>query len=186
VIVTGEADAAEAEALRSLGGQRWDAREWARTLRGLEIDEAALLPGSDESGEELVRFHIARRLTPHVRHRHKYLEVPVAEGLGFRFHRDGEATGQTARSLQEWLEVLERAPDHTFDRHLERGDFSRWVAHVFADEDLAAELRRIEEDWRAGRAIRPHDRMVRAVRARYSEAQPSAVGSQPQAAARPA
>jgi len=186
VIVTGEADPAEAEALRSLGGQRWEPGEWARTLSGLEIDEAALLPGSEESGEELVRFRIARRLTPHVRHRHKYLEVPVDAGRAFRFQRDGEATGQTARSLQEWLEVLERAPDHTFDRHLERGDFSRWVAHVFADEDLAAELRRIEEDWRAGRAVRPHDRMVRAVRSRYSDARPCAAGPGPETAARPA
>jgi hydroxymethylpyrimidine pyrophosphatase-like HAD family hydrolase len=169
VIVTGEDDPSEAEALRSLCGQRWDPAEWAGTLRGLEIDEAALLPGSEESGEELVRFRIGRRLTPHVRHRHKYLEVPVPEDAAFRFHRDGEATGQSARSLQEWLEVLERAPDHTFDHHLERGDFSRWVAHVFADAELAEELRRIEEDWRAGRAIRPHDRMVRAVRRRYRE-----------------
>jgi hypothetical protein len=176
VVVTGESDPQEAEALRQLTGQAWDRAEWARTLRSLELDEAALLPGSEESGGDLVRFRIGRRLTPHVRHRHKYLEVPVPVDTAFRFHRDGEATGQVARSLQEWIETLERAPDHTFDHHLERGDFSRWVEHVFADEELAAAVRHVEQDWRAGRVDRPHDRIVRAVRARYGPAQPCLVG----------
>jgi len=167
VIVTGERDEAEAEALRRIAGRDWDAQDWARSLRSLAIDEAALLPGSEESGRALLRFRIARRLTPHVRHKHKYLEVPVAEGSAFLFHRDGQATGQQALSLQQLIDVLERAPDHTFDHHLERSDFSRWIEHVFADAELADEVRRIEEDWRAGRSDRPHDHIVRAVRARY-------------------
>jgi hypothetical protein len=183
VIVTGESDPDEAEALRRFAGQAWDPAEWARVLRSLELDEAALLPGSEESGADLVRFRIGRRLTPHVRHRHKYLEVPVAEDVAFRFHRDGEATGQVAHSLAEWIETLERAPDHTFDHHLERGDFSRWIAHVFADDELAAAVGQIEADWRAGRVDRPHDRIARAVRARYSEAEPSLVAPGPEAPA---
>jgi hypothetical protein len=168
VVVTGERDPVEAEALRRLGGSEHEPADWARMLGELGIDEAVLLPGA-EGPEGVQRFRIARRLTPHVRHKHKYLELPVPEGSAFLFHRNGEATGQRALSLKELVEVLVRAPDHVFDRHLERGDFSRWIKDVFSDAELAAEVRSIEGDWRAGRADRAHDRIARAVRERYAE-----------------
>ena len=43
---------------------------------------------TDEAGAELRRFIIGERLTPHVRHRQKYVDVPVSDSLAFVFGSD--------------------------------------------------------------------------------------------------
>jgi len=43
------------------------------------VNEAALLPGPEESHGEIRRFRLAPRLTAHVRHQAKYLDMPVSE-----------------------------------------------------------------------------------------------------------
>ncbi len=168
VLVTGESDESELAMLHELAGKGWSRPGWARMLRSLDVEEALLLPGSEESGDRVVPFRIAARLTPHVRHRHKYVEMPVAGRLSFVFERDGRPTGERARSLKDLIEVLAASEEQVFAGHLQRGDFSRWIADVFSDEELAAEVRQIEDAWRAGHAERPHEQIVRAVRERYA------------------
>jgi len=170
VLVTGLSDASEAEALRRLAGAPALPEAWAATLRALPIDGAVLLPGAEEAGAEPIRFRIDERLTPHVRHKHKYLERPVATGRAFVFTRGGKSSGERAQSLAELIAVLEATRERPFDGHLKRGDFSRWVAEVFRDAELAAGLRAIEAEWRTHLAARPHERIVRAIRERYIEA----------------
>jgi hypothetical protein len=63
--------------------------------------------------------------------------------------------------------MLSAAPEHTFDSHLEHRDFSRWVQDVFADSELATEIRSIETAWRADRTDRPCARIARVIRSRY-------------------
>ena len=163
VLVSGESDAKEARALHRLYATQRDEAGWIATLAELEMGEAVLLPGAEESGDELVRFRLARRITPHVRHRRKYLESRVAPQHAFHF-----GTGQRAFCLQELLEALTRVDDATLGAHLERGDFSRWVADVLTDEVLAGELRAVEQSWSRDGAPRVRNELARSIRARYS------------------
>lgn len=50
--------------------------------------------------------------------------------------------------------------------HIQRGDFSRWIADVFGDQALADDLRALEQRHRAGRTETASE-MASAVRARY-------------------
>jgi len=182
LLVTRESDTAEAEALRKLVAQEWSPEDWAVTLRDLELNEVLLLPGAQESKTDVLRIRIANRLTPHVRHKHKYLEVQVSDDAAFVFSRDGVPTGQRARTLKELTDVLS-GNAHSFEQHLANGDFSRWVEEVIGDSELAAEIRSMETDWRAGRSDRPCERITRLIRERYGslgpgrgEAEQSAMG----------
>src|SRR5208283_2667808 len=166
LLVTRETDAAEAEALRKLVAKEWSPEDWAAMLRDLELNEVLLLPGAQESKTDVLRIRIANRLTPHVRHKHKYLEIPVSEDAAFVFSRDGVPTGQRARTLKELTDVLS-GNAHSFEQHLANGDFSRWVEEVIGDSELAAEIRSMETDWRAGRSDRPCERITRLIRERY-------------------
>ncbi|HBZ71311.1 MAG TPA: hypothetical protein DEP35_16910 [Deltaproteobacteria bacterium] len=167
LLVTRESDSAEAEALRKLVAPEWSPGDWAATLRELEMNEVLLLPGARESKSDVVRVRMAGRLTPHVRHKHKYLEVRVSDDLAFVFARDGVPTGQRAGTLKDLTEVLSAGDPHGFDQHLANGDFSRWVQEIICDAELAAEIRSIEMDWRAGRTDRPCERVARLIRERY-------------------
>jgi len=151
--------------------KEWSPEDWAAMLRDLELNEVLLLPGAQESKTEVLRIRIASRLTPHVRHKHKYLEIPVSEDAAFVFSRDGVPTGQRARTLKELTDVLS-GNAHSFDQHLASGDFSRWVEEVIGDSELAAEIRSMETDWRAGRSDRPCERIARLIRERYASPGP--------------
>ena len=167
VLVTGCSEASEAEALRKLVGGAPSAKDWSAALCDLEIDEAALLPGAEESGGEIVRFRLASRVTPHVRHKARPFETASSDETAFVFVHNGVPTGQRARSLKDLLLMLSAAPEHTFDSHLEHGDFSRWLQDVFADSELATEIRSIETAWRAGHRDRPCARIARVIRNCY-------------------
>lgn len=167
VLVTRETDPREALLLRGLCGAAESEEHWQRTLADLELDEAVLLPGAHESNGRLERFRIAPRLTRHVRHEHKYLDVPLAEELAFRFEPQAGLGRRVAHSMREFIEVLECARVAHLDPHLRRGDFSRWVEHVFHDGPLAARLRELEELYRVGSLPDINGALIGAVRERY-------------------
>jgi hydroxymethylpyrimidine pyrophosphatase-like HAD family hydrolase len=150
MIVTRESDAAQIEALRrgcSKCGQvdpaRWD------LLGRLRPGQAVALPITEEAGGDLTLFDVAPRLTPHVRHRQKYVDVPVIEQRAFVFAADRPASARRARTLRQFVSVLESGPAARLEGYLRRGDFSRWVGEVFGDLRLADEIRALEERHRA-------------------------------------
>ncbi|MEM2014500.1 MAG: alpha-amylase, partial [Desulfurococcaceae archaeon] len=57
----------------------------------------------------------------------------------------GEFTGYSARSLPEFLEMLEKVPAESFIYHLNRGDFENWLRQVFFLEDEAEEISRVRQ-----------------------------------------
>jgi len=107
------------------------------------MNEAALLPGSAESGGEIRRFRLAPRLTSHVRHRLKYLDMGVMDDQTFVFTGNSHL-GPRARTLREFMDILQTIPTSHLEGHLQRHDFSRWLLDVFRDAPLAAEVRAIE------------------------------------------
>lgn len=167
VVVTRETDPDEIQTLLSLcrtpAGR---APVSADAFSHLSMTEAALLPGPEEARGRVRRFQLAPRLTSHVRHREKYLDMPVAQERAFVFTDDGRPTAR-AVTLTDFLGLLIALPGTTVDAHIQRHDFSRWFDEVFRDTTLAARLRAIERR-RTHEAVADITQdIAQAVRARY-------------------
>jgi hypothetical protein len=178
MLVTCESHPAELEALRarcSACGES-DPSRWAMLAR-LKAGQAVALPITEETRGDLQLFTIAPRLTPHVRHREKYVDVPVSANRAFVFNANGQR-GRTARTLRQFVSELEHTPSNHLAGYIVRGDFSRWIADVFGDRALAGELRTLEQRFRAGWRGDTVAEMASAVRGRYdlADANPDATG----------
>lgn len=148
IVVTRETDPTEIELLHRRFGGGTELAQWHDVLSGLELDEAVLLPVGEEAAGQLRRFRIAPRLTRHVRHRHKYLDVCVREPLAFHFAGWGGQRGPVARTLQQLVDILRSSSDAAVSEHAQRGDLSRWIEQVIGDVVLAGEVRDLEERFR--------------------------------------
>jgi hydroxymethylpyrimidine pyrophosphatase-like HAD family hydrolase len=166
MIVTRESNPAEVEALRQLCcGCTDDAAPWGALSR-LAMARAVALPITEESGGELVEFTLGPRLTPHVRHREKYVDVPVSESCAFVFTTPNGRRGfRRVRTLRQFVAELEHGAD--WDAYLQRGDFSRWIADVFGDHVLAAQLRAYEVAHRTAPTPETVSTVIGAIRERY-------------------
>jgi hydroxymethylpyrimidine pyrophosphatase-like HAD family hydrolase len=167
IIVTQITDPREAQALTTMYGRVEEEAEWESLLNGLTIDEAALLPRMDASARSLQRFNVGGRMTPHVRHRSKYLEVPMLEHHAFVFTCNGRPVGSSARTLKEFVILISRLPASSIEGHTRNGDFSRWIAGVFGDQPLAAELRKVERQYRKGQVTNLVESLTAPIRERY-------------------
>jgi hypothetical protein len=165
VIVTRESDPVEAETLRTLCHPPATVIESA-IFRDLAANEGALLPGAEESHGQIRRFQLAPRLTAHVRHQTKYLDMPVADSQAFVFTADG-GSGARARTLKTFTGLLVTIPNDRLKGHLRRHDFSRWIKDVFRDHPLAVHLRGIEAKVDTDEAPDLAEHIAQAIRARY-------------------
>lgn len=167
MIVTRESNPAEIRAL-----QKWcttcepvDDSRWG-ILEHLATRQAVALPITAETAGEFVMFTLGTRLTPHVRHREKYVDVPVSAGRAFYFG-GGDGTPRRARTLRDFVAHLESAPPRSLDAYLRRGDFSRWIADVFGDYALAIDVRALEQGHRAETSPPAVYDIAAVIRARY-------------------
>jgi hypothetical protein len=162
IIVTCESNPHEIDALRRRCAScpTTDAVGWAK-LAGLGYGQAVALPITEEAGGQLRWFTLGPRLTPHVRHRQKYVDVPVTDSRAFVF-----SNLPPVRTLRQFTQAL-GDPTTRLDGYLRRHDFSRWIADVFGDFALADDLRRIEERYRSGWEFDVAAELVSAIRSRY-------------------
>ncbi|MEO8496213.1 MAG: HAD hydrolase family protein [Planctomycetota bacterium] len=148
VVVTRLAEREEVDTLRDLLDDRAnmsvDSHDWYEQLANLGITETALLPPTEEAEGRLRRFVVAPRLTTHVRHRTKYFDMPVANGREFVFTRHGQPIGESAATLRELAAVTARVDVRVLANHCQHHDFSRWIASLFCDHDLANGVRQLE------------------------------------------
>jgi hydroxymethylpyrimidine pyrophosphatase-like HAD family hydrolase len=167
IVVTQITDPREAQALTSMYGRPGEEAEWESLLSGLTIEEAAVLPRVDAPERKLQQFFVSGRLTSHVRHRSKYLEVPMHEDQAFVFTCNGGPIGKTARTLKEFVTMLEQVPAASLDGHICHSDFSRWIADVFGDQPMAAEIRKVERRYRRGEVKNLSESLIAPIRERY-------------------
>ena len=139
--------------------------EWRSLLCRVGVGQAVALPITEEAGGVLRLFNIGRRLTPHVRHREKYVDVPVTEQKAFVFGGVGPVV--RARTLRQFVEVLEQQSSAALAEYLHRRDLSRWIGDVFGDRALAAEIREQERRFTSGLDGDTIPEIIDAVRGRY-------------------
>ena len=152
--------------------------EWKTKLDSLSISQAALLPGSTEAEGRFRRFDLFPRMTSHVRHKAKYMDVELIEGQAFVFtNEDGSWAGAPARSLKEFCVSLKNYPLQVLARHAERGDFSEWIEEVFHDHLLGSQMRKIEQRQKAGHERNLADSLLKAVNERYEFSSNGAAGT---------
>jgi hydroxymethylpyrimidine pyrophosphatase-like HAD family hydrolase len=168
VMVTRETDPLETETLRAMCPPATAAPP-SGIFANLATNEAALLPGPEEALGRILRFQLAPRLTAHVRHQSKYLDMPVTEGQAFVFGANGRP-GSHARTLKTFIGLLAMLPNDELEGHLRRHDFSRWMEGVFRDRPLAAHLRGIETRIATDEPHEVADDIAQAIRARYETA----------------
>lgn len=113
------------------------------------------------------RFTPGERSTSHVRHWHKYLEGQLPSDRRFYFRNQNGLTDRSAGNLMEFHDEIRSASDATLRHHAAYRDFTRWLADLWPDAELLAEVRDIEEalaaahDSSQGSALR--DRLARTV-----------------------
>jgi hydroxymethylpyrimidine pyrophosphatase-like HAD family hydrolase len=168
MIVTHESNPAEIDALRQWCStcKSVDPARWSMLGR-LATRQAVALPITEEAGGDLRLFTLGSRLTPHVRHREKYVDVPVVEGRAFFFAPARQRGGYHARTLRQFVCRLEAGTTADVEAYLSRGDFSRWVEHVFGDYALGTEIRALEQRHRTQPSADTLAEIVSAIRARY-------------------
>ena len=157
----------EVRALVAMAGHPALESEWKTILGQLAIGEAAILPRSEEARGRLRRFELLPRLTSHVRHKAKYLDIQLVREQAFVFTHNGSPIGPPARTLKDFIQPLKTLPTAVIAAHARRGDFSNWFAGVFHDNLLAADVRKIEQRCRLGHTEKLSDALVRAIEGRY-------------------
>ncbi len=167
VLVTCESDPAEVRALHALCGSDEPIDRWTDMLGSLGIGEAAALPITEEAGSALRRFHLGNRITHHVRHREKYVDVPVPDARAFVFTERGQVQGTRATTLKAFVNALDVLPPFILEGHVRRGDFSRWLADVFGDYALALEVRALEDRTHRERDVTAVAAIASTIRGRY-------------------
>jgi hydroxymethylpyrimidine pyrophosphatase-like HAD family hydrolase len=169
MLVTCESNPAEIDALchrcAPCGGKEDERARWS-SLAHLAVGQAFALPITEEAGGELRMFNIGQRLTVHVRHRQKYVDVPVTESRAFVFTASG-GPAVRVRTLRQFVAAVEHAPPAVVAPYVRRGDFSRWIADVFGDRALADELRRHERRFASSAEANVLPDIAGAIRARY-------------------
>ena len=126
-------------------------------------------------GQQPRPFTVAARISPHVRHQHKYTAAPLPPERRFYFHTLGEAG--TAATLQEFSRHLRHCDPDILAHHLARGDFSRWVTGTLTDHNLGKQLAAIERDLSQHHAAaleRARHEIMHAIDSRY----PGSAGDQ--------
>ena len=176
VIVKRTTETREIETLLEMVDKNHIGSEWKHILASLEMGQAVLLPGIEESCGNLVKFELFPRLTSHVRHKAKYLDVQLLREQGFVFTEKGKSVGAPARTLKEFVFQLASYTPEVVNGHAERGDFSRWIADVFRDHFLASDIRKAEQRYRLGHIRDLSDSLVKLIQERY-EVSPASIGS---------
>ncbi len=90
------------------------------------------------------------RVSVHAHHGRKYADTRLPNDKAFRFlGGDGRMT-TVAHNMIEFCEAVKSVGMESLRHHLLHGDFSRWVADVLGDADLAAGLQKLEQTIRVG------------------------------------
>ncbi len=70
----------------------------------------------------------------------------LGEDLSFYFQGPDGRLNLRANNLSLFLQLAEGVDDATWEHHLRRGDYSRWIRRSIKDSTLAHAIERVERD----------------------------------------
>jgi hypothetical protein len=94
------------------------------------------------------------------------LRVLTREETFYFFTSIGKYTGQSADSLEEFIEKILVVDTKSLEFHLYRGDFEHWIAGALEDNELASKIKRLKESKPIGKNLR--DRLYLIVSKHYN------------------
>jgi hydroxymethylpyrimidine pyrophosphatase-like HAD family hydrolase len=130
----------------------------ALTIEQLETGEA--VGWFWKTGESPFKFRGFPPKGERQRHRRKYAEGELAPELCFFFRGPDNKLNLRVQNLSVFLQIAEGLDDETWLFHLQSGDISRWFKNVIKDEELAAEVRKLETRRPTANESRAHIRSV--------------------------
>ena len=150
------------------------AEEFAKTvaIASPVIPEADLPPGQlavwlRDSNQVIEGMKAIPGKAEHKRHRRKYAEGELDPELFFYFRGPHNKLNLKVQNLNIFLQIAAGVDDETWLFHLRRGDYSKWMLHAMKDEELARDLKRIEEDSSLS-ASQSREKIAKAVEAKYT------------------
>jgi hypothetical protein len=95
------------------------------------------------------------------------LRVLPREKAFYFFTSIGNYTGESAASLKEFMEKVNRVNAKSLEFHLSRGDFGKWATEVLEDRKLAMDISRLQRSSLSGDSLRSE--LYLTVSRRYKE-----------------
>jgi hypothetical protein len=146
----------------------------ALTIDGAPLDTGdtplargqAIMASIETGTRRTERFQVAPRKVQQRRHIRKYTEGELAPERSFFFRGPHAALNLRAANLTRFCELAEGVDAATWTHHLQRGDYSAWIAQMIKDPELAVAVRVIERE--ALPAAESRRRVGDAIRRRYA------------------
>jgi HAD superfamily hydrolase (TIGR01484 family) len=91
-----------------------------------------------------VRFAITPPKAARHRHRRKYAAGELGEDKSFYFRGPDAELNLRAQNLAMFLQIADGVDDSTWQHHLSQHDYSGWLRDAIKNDELAAEVERIE------------------------------------------
>jgi len=76
--------------------------------------------------------------------RHILRKLPRENAFYF-FTSIGNYVGESASSLEEFVEKIKHLPSISLEFHQQRGDFEKWFAQTLGDTELAEEINKLRD-----------------------------------------
>lgn len=121
-------------------------------------------PPEIDQKEERVRMVVKNRQKAEVSR--IFRKLPKENAFYF-FTSVGNYTGESASSFEAFLERIEETDIRSLHFHLYRGDFEKWMAETLEDNELAEEIRNLQNLKLVGDTLR--NQLVLIVSKRYEK-----------------
>jgi hypothetical protein len=77
----------------------------------------------------------------------------------------GNYTGESAASIEDFLEKIVRVDIKSIEFHFYRGDFEKWIAEIIEDKELAEQIKKLKDQNLTGEKLR--NRLYQIISKRY-------------------
>jgi len=114
-----------------------------------------------------IRVRLRPGSVDYARHQRKYAKGDMEEDAFF-FRGPKRRLNLRAQNLIIFCQIAEGIDDETWLYHLERGDYSKWIANAVQDKELAKQIEQIETRGLSARASR--EQVVEAISKAYTAA----------------
>jgi len=109
------------------------------------LDSGEALVWLRHSGEPPFRLRTAPSTGERRRHLRKYAEGELGADRSFYFRGPDGRLNLRAQNLVLFMQLADGVDDATWQHHLRRGDYSRWVRGSIKDDELADDVQAVEE-----------------------------------------